>query len=501
MSKTETDAFKNACKLYLSKFGINELRSYGRELGVFRPTDKKKEDLLEQIIGVLSEEISPVEKNNKGAPLKNTYVPSEIPEKIAALRAEYLGERSEEEKDKAATDSFEEFDIQKFQNRPRKMLVVKDGAADQIEEVNGQRKVYRGQLCLSERGYEVLPLHCMESAVQTFLPAKLVKDCALREGDVISFFGLRENNVLTATQILSVNDRLIKDFKRNPFEECTACCPSVRIRTYDKEEVFSPTAKYFDWLIPLGLGQRVGVFSAPKAGKTTLLCQIAEYIRKLNPELVLLAALIDQSPETVGKYRKFMDKDNLVYATFDEDSDRQVFIARFLLERAKRFAESGKNVVLIIDSISALARAYNELEESSGGKLFPGGLESRTVRFIKKYLGSARCFEEGGSITILGAITTDSGNPADDCISAELSAVSNAEIRLSNELAVKRIYPTIDLRKTRVQDSELLQTEEEIALESYIRSSYLPERGEKALVDTLSEASVWEEFKNLIKNA
>lgn len=497
MSENKTEAFKNACKAYLFPFGLSDLRSYGREIGVFRPTDKKKDDLLDQIVSILSGELTPIEKNKKGAPLKNTYVPPEIPEKIASLRTEYFGESPEG----GAANGFEEFDIQKFRNRPREMMVVKDGSADQVEMVNGQRKVYRGQLCFSERGYEVLPLNCIDNGEQIFLSERLVKDCALREGDVISFFGVRVNDVLKATEILSVNDRLIGDFKRNSFEECTPCCPSVRIRTYDKEKSFSPTAKYLHWLVPLGLGQRIGVFSAPKAGKTTLLCRIAECIRKIEPELVLFAALIDQSPETVWKYRQFMDKDNLVYATFDENSDRQVFIARFLLERAKRFAESGKNVVLIIDSVSALARAYNELEESSGGKVLPCGLESRTLHFIKKYLGSARCFEEGGSITVLGAITTDSGNPADDYIGAELSAVSNAEIRLSNELAVKRIYPTIDLRKTLVKDGELLQTEEEIALESYIRSCYLSEKGEAALVDALTEACDWEEFKNLIKNA
>ena len=293
--------------------------------------------------------------------------------------------------------------IAEFKKTQTHVLRVESPDAAKHNIYNQMKKeVYRGQLEKLNGVPMLLGLDCSENEAKIIISIDLIRQHDLREGDIISCFAEKSHTAFVATEILTVNDVLVNDLKRSNFDQCEACYPTKRIALYDKEKANSLTSKYLHWLLPIGCGQRGCILSSPKAGKTNLLYEIAYNARKLNENLTVLVLLIDQSPENVTKFRKIVDSGNLVYTTYDDMPERQVFAAGFLLKRAKRLAESGNNVLFIVDSLSALAHAFNETRESSGGKTFSGGLESKTLQYIKKYFGAARCLEKSGSITMIG---------------------------------------------------------------------------------------------------
>ena len=226
--------------------------------------------------------------------------------------------------------------------------------------------------------------------------------------------------------------------------------------------------------------------------------EIARTSGALNNGLRVMTLLVDQSPECISQYRQFADKDNLVYTTYEDDSERQVFVAEFILKRAKRYAECGMDVLLLVDSFNSLARAFNDTDASAGGKVFACGLESKTVQYLKRFLGTARCFEKGGSITILGVVATDTGNPADDLIKAELSAIGNMEVALSNELAKRRIYPALDILAIQGNKTSGFWQEREEQLDVYIRNEFIPKFGTERLLEVIENTPNFEAFEKAL---
>ena len=481
--------FKEMAKAYLCTRSIGDLRIYGREIGAFRPTDCKKAILIDQIVGILAEEIEPIERNRRGAPIKNDVVPPEIPARIRELYQKYvLGE-----------EPYKDKNVHYLPTHIRRRWEFNDPSAPKVEYIDGQQAVYRGQVYFDEETCVLLPLNATDGFPQ-FIEKDMVRYYGLREGDVVSFYGERTEKGIYATEILTINETSLAYFNRRNFDELIACYPFERIHFYDEEQ-FAPqdiTAKYLEWLLPLGKGQRTCVFGAPKSGKSTLLCKMAQYAQRYNRELKVFVALVDQTPEDVGKYRKVADDENFVFATYEDEPERQIFLADFMLARARAYAESGKNALLIVDSIGGLARAYNETEESSGGKVLPCGLESKTLRYVKKFLGAGRCFEEGGSLTVVSALTTDTGSEIDDVLERELSAITNAHVHLSNRLAMAHVYPAIDYQKTEVKECGLLQISEEIELQNYLRTQYLPEKGIAELYGALQSSYTYAEFKETL---
>lgn len=187
-----------------------------------------------------------------------------------------------------------------------------------------------------------------------------------------------------------------------------------------------------------------------------------------------------------------------MYSTYDDDPDRQIFTAEFLLKRAKRYAECGHDVLLLVDSLTALAHAYNELPESAGGKVLADGLESKTLQYVKKFFGSARCLEGGGSLSILGTVSKNTGNPMDDLLHAELSAVANLEVALSEELARQRIYPAIDFANTQKRNGLSLEGDD-VLLDLYIRNEYIPKYGAQRLFSLMKKSASYDEFMDKLK--
>jgi len=239
------------------------------------------------------------------------------------------------------------------------------------------------------------------------------------------------------------------------FENLTPLYPNERIRleTTDKEL----TTRVLDLLIPLGKGQRALIVAPPRTGKTVILQKIANAITTNHPEIKLIVLLIDERPEEVTDMERSV-KGEVVSSTFDEPADRHVQVAEMVIEKAKRMVEYGNDVVILLDSITRLARAYNTVCPSSG-KVLSGGIDSNALQRPKRFFGAARNIEEGGSLTIIATALVDTGSRMDDVIFEEFKGTGNSEINLDRKLADRRIFPAIDLLRSGTRKEELLLPE------------------------------------------
>ncbi len=510
MNEKNLDTFKYSCKEYFSSLSIGSLRAYGRYIGVRNSTELKKLDLIDQIISILTGESEPIPRTNRGAPVKDVYVDPKIVSEIEKLRLLHFsrtenvsvsaGNNAQQNNELYGNGSWYPFDQWQKKGQGKNVLRFEDPDGDQTDlRQKYSHPVYRGQLETLNGVSLLLPLNCMDSGEKIIISVELIRKYDLREGDIVTCHAEKSHNALVATDVMTVNDRVVGTFKRSHFDTCEACYPSERISLYEDKADASDTAKYLQWLIPLGKGQRGCVLSEPKAGKTKLLLEIAKSAKLYNRDLHILILLIDQSPENVGEFRKISNNERLVYTTYDDEPERQVFVAEFLLKRAKRLAEGGTDVLLLVDSLNSLARAYNDTDDSAGGRTLSVGLESKTIHYIKKYFGTARCLEQGGSITILGSLSMQTGNPADDLIAAELSSIANLEIRLNNELAIKRIYPAVDLKRSYVKQGDLLRSPEEEEFDFFIRNSFLTEGNETELLQLVNESDAYAKFTEKAK--
>ena len=222
------------------------------------------------------------------------------------------------------------------------------------------------------------------------------------------------------------------------------------------------TARLIDLFAPFGKGQRGLIVSPPKAGKTMMLGNIAQSIAANYPDCYLMVLLIDERPEEVTEMRR-MVRGEVISSTFDEPASRHVQVAEMVIEKAKRLAEHKKDVVILLDSITRLARAYNTVIPSSG-KVLTGGVDAHALHRPKRFFGAARNIEEGGSITILATALVDTGSKMDEVIYEEFKGTGNMEVHLNRRIAEKRIYPAIDINRSGTRREELLTTQDELQM-------------------------------------
>ncbi len=248
-------------------------------------------------------------------------------------------------------------------------------------------------------------------------------------------------------------------FRRKKFDDLTPIYPTERLKleTQDSNEY---AMRIIDLISPVGKGQRGMIVAPPKVGKTTLIKKIANSISTNNPEVELIVLLIDERPEEVTDMKRSIQGD-VIYSTFDEVPDHHVKVAEMVLERAKRLTEQGKDVVILLDSITRLARAYNLVIPSSGRTL-SGGLDPSALHWPKKFFGAARNIENGGSLTILASALIETGSRMDDVIFEEFKGTGNMEVHLDRKLSEKRIFPAIDINKSGTRREDLLLTPKEL---------------------------------------
>jgi len=249
-----------------------------------------------------------------------------------------------------------------------------------------------------------------------------------------------------------------KAYRRKKFDDLIPIHPTERIRLETESNEYA--MRIIDLMSPIGKGQRGMIVAPPKVGKTTLLKKIANSITQNNPEIELIVLLIDERPEEVTDMRRSI-KGDVIYSTFDELPEHHVKVAEMVLERAKRLTEQNKDVVILLDSITRLARAYNLVIPSSGRTL-SGGLDPSALHKPKKFFGAARNIENGGSLTILATALIETGSRMDDVIFEEFKGTGNMEVHLDRGLSEKRIFPAIDINKSGTRREELLLSQEEL---------------------------------------
>ncbi|MBQ3835138.1 MAG: transcription termination factor Rho [Elusimicrobia bacterium] len=289
-----------------------------------------------------------------------------------------------------------------------------------------------------------------------------IKKFALRKGDTVGGIVRPPQNhekyfaLLKVTKINGKTD--LDSFRERPlFDNLTPLYPDERFVLETKTNELS--TRIIDMFIPIGKGQRVLLNAPPRTGKTVLLQKIANAITTNNPEVVLMVLLIDERPEEVTDMQRTV-KGEVVSSTFDEPADRHIQVAEMVLEKAKRLVEGGKDVVILLDSITRLARAYNSVIPSSG-RVLSGGLDSNALQRPKRFFGAARNIEEGGSLTIIATALIDTGSRMDDVIFEEFKGTGNSEVYLDRKLSDRRIFPAIDLLRSGTRKEEMLISEDD----------------------------------------
>ena len=258
-----------------------------------------------------------------------------------------------------------------------------------------------------------------------------------------------------------------KAMKRKRFDELTPIYPNERLRLETKSTNYA--TRIIDLISPIGKGQRGQIVAQPKVGKTTLLKEIANSISENNPECELIVLLIDERPEEVTDMQRSI-KGQVIYSTFDEMPEHHTKVAEMVIERAKRLVEHGKDVVILLDSITRLARAYN-LTIPSSGRTLSGGIDPASLHKPKKFFGAARNIEHGGSITILATSLIETGSRMDDVIFEEFKGTGNMEVHLDRKLSEKRIFPAIDINKSGTRREDLLLSKKELETVYAIRKA------------------------------
>ena len=305
---------------------------------------------------------------------------------------------------------------------------------------------------LRSSDYNYLP-----SPDDVYVSANMIRAYSMKTGDTVvgsirpprevdKYFPLvkvKEINGLTPEQ---VRDRI-------PFESLTPLFPQDKFKLTGHPSETRST-RIIDMFTPIGKGQRGLIVAQPKTGKTTLLKEVANAIAYNHPEVYLMVLLIDERPEEVTDMQRSVDAE-VIASTFDEPADRHVKIANLVLEKAKRLTECGHDVVIVLDSITRLARAYNTVQPASG-KVLSGGVEANALQKPKRFFGAARNIENGGSLTIIATALTETGSKMDDVIFEEFKGTGNMELQLDRKMSNKRIFPAIDLVASSTRRDDLL---------------------------------------------
>jgi transcription termination factor Rho len=248
---------------------------------------------------------------------------------------------------------------------------------------------------------------------------------------------------------------------RPRFEDLTPLFPDEKLKLETNEGKVDLTPRIVDLIAPIGKGQRGLIVSPPKAGKTTVMKQIAQSIEVNNPDVHLIVLLVDERPEEVTDMRRSV-RGEVAASTFDRPADEHTHLAELVIERAKRLVENGRDVVIILDGITRLSRAYN-LAQPATGRIMSGGVDSGALYPPKKFFGAARNIEEGGSLTILATALVETGSKMDEVIFEEFKGTGNMELKLDRRLAERRLYPAIDVNSSSTRHEELLFDRNQLA--------------------------------------
>jgi len=333
-------------------------------------------------------------------------------------------------------------------------------ADDVLSPVRGIVDVMEGYAFVRTTGY-------LPSPEDAYMPLGMVRKYGLRKGDLVTGSiklpreGERKEKFSPFVALETVNGQDPESAKNRPdFTKLTPLYPQERLRL--ETDPTNMTGRIVDMISPIGKGQRGLIVSPPKAGKTMIMQTIANAITDNNPEVHLMVVLVDERPEEVTDFQRTVSGE-VIASTFDRPAEDHTTISELAIERAKRLVEMGKDVVILLDGITRLGRAYN-LAAPASGRILSGGVDSAALYPPKKFFGAARNIEDGGSLTILATALIETGSKMDEVIFEEFKGTGNMELRLRRDLADKRIFPAIDIDASGTRREELLMSREELAI-------------------------------------
>ena len=497
-------------KADLMSVSLFDLRNIAKEVGVKSPTIYNKRELIEKILETARTTKVKQEKAIKKQ-LKNS---SSVAEKIAKKETEEnLKKDIEDNSNKDTNVEFFEEPVEEhryvdepFNNSPNVLCENEPDYDAFFGFKNDRRSGYLELICNNNNvpEYGFLRAQAFEnSSDDSYIHINRIKKYGLRKGDFVEATvskKIQENKpapVVTVEKINGIDAELVQH--RPYFDDLVPVFPDKKIvlETADNEKDFA--IRCIDLIAPIGKGQRALIVSPPKAGKTTLLKKIASSISKNYPDIDLEVVLIDERPEEVTDMIRTING-NVWYSTFDEQPEHHIKVVEFLLDKAKRLVEMGKDVVILMDSLTRLARANNMVVNPTGRTL-SGGIDPSALYFPKKFFGSARNIENGGSLTIIATALVDTGSRMDDVIFEEFKGTGNMEIRLDRALSEKRIFPAINLNQSSTRREDLLLSSKELKA-MYIMRKILsdgePLEAMEKLLNTMSNTKDNDQFVKLL---
>lgn len=485
-------------KSELEAKSIFEMRALAKEVGISAPTKMNKAELVDMVFKITNGEIEPPQAPRRGRPKKygdateqTTSEKPQIAQNLAQpeqiltpspVKVETIGEISlpkgferpkyqptrqfaQQNQKQYSNNGFNQNNYGQKQNNFRNQnqnQVQRDNAIAERKDGEETEQIREGYLEINPDGYGFLRVKNGEfNEMDAYVSAMKIKQYGLRRGDYVTSLckKVQEGRPSAVVSVTTINGiESDKVGKRPNFDDLVPIYPDERIRLEVAPREFA--TRCIDLVSPIGKGQRGIIVSPPKAGKTTLLKMIASSIATNYPDIELKVLLIDERPEEVTDMQRSI-KGEVVYSTFDELPEHHTKTAEMLLERAKRLVEMGKDVVILLDSLTRLARAYN-LTIPPTGRTLSGGIDPGALHSPKRFFGSARNIENGGSLTIIATALVDTGSRMDDVIFEEFKGTGNMEIHLDRRLSEKRIFPAIDLAKSGTRKEELLLTPSEL---------------------------------------
>ena len=334
-----------------------------------------------------------------------------------------------------------------------------DEGGESNQAWEGELVEVAGILDLRDEGYGFLRVDgLLPSRDDVYVSVKQTRQFGLRRGDWLTGASRPANRGEKNPALLRIDTVNGADPERSRerpvFEDLTPLFPNERLRLEREDHPYDVAGRVIDLLAPIGKGQRGLIVSPPKAGKTTIMKTLAQCIEANHPEVELMVLLVDERPEEVTDMRRSIEGE-VVASTFDRPAEEHIQVAELAIERAKRMVEQGQDVVVILDGITRLARAYN-LAAPSGGRIMSGGLDTAALYPPKRFFGAARNLEEGGSLTILATALVETGSKMDEVIFEEFKGTGNMELRLDRRAAEQRVFPAIDVDGSSTRHDELL---------------------------------------------
>jgi transcription termination factor Rho len=456
----------------LERKRLSDLHQIASQLGIKQYRKYRKPELAEMIYKVATEQAATQQENNTNGGTDGAAT-AEAPPTNGAAPAPAAPPTEETT---ATADGAVEVPIEAPEHRRRQQRQDErrrpDRKQDRGNRGGGDEQVQSGILDVLPDGFGFLRTGgYSQSKGDVYVSTSQIKRFNLRRGDEITgqIRPAREGEKYPAmVRIETVNGQEPQKGRWRPnFDDLTPLYPMERLRLEWKPNDIAP--RVIDLVAPIGKGQRGMVVSPPKAGKTTILKQIAQSIAANYPETRLFVVLADERPEEVTDWERSVEEAEVVASTFDQPADNHIAVAELVLERVKRLVEEGEDVVVLLDGITRLSRAYN-LAAPASGRILSGGVDSAALYPPKKFFGAARNIENGGSLTILATALVETGSRMDEVIFEEFKGTGNMELRLDRKLANRRIYPAINIEDSSTRKEELLMEPSEAQRVWQVRS-------------------------------